>query len=140
MAPEERLELNNQVDVLSEKCHVGVAPRRLAKAAGIVIVATHVVESLIAIFHSTLAMVGTLHALLFHLTLITIPLVVVLVVVSVFSRLYLLSCVDLVSVVAAARVACISHFVSITLTYLLNCFEDKYFFKFILIKIGRAHV
>ena len=65
-------------------------------------------------------MVSTLHPLLLHLTLVAVPRVVVLVVVRVLSRLYLLSCVDLVSVVAAARVACISHFVSMVLTYLLN--------------------
>ena len=85
-------------------------------------------------------MVGALHPLLLHLALVAIARVTILVVARVLAGLHLLLRVDLVRVVAAARVACVSHCSLIASTYLLNLpvSVGQVFFKFILINKYRC--
>lgn len=110
MPSEQSLELNNEVHVLSIKCHVEwLAICAASSTATCFPIAAHIiVKTIITFFHSAFPIVDTSHALLFHLTQVPVALVSLRVVAIVLACFDLLLRVDLV-IVAAARVALEAH-------------------------------
>lgn len=111
MSSEKRLELDDQVDVLGVEAHIDRVARGLTHAAHVCVsVSAHgIVKPSIALVHSALSIIDALHALLLHLTLASGTIVGVGVIALFLASFNLLLCVNLVIVVAAARIALESH-------------------------------